>query len=117
MGAGAGGGGVQNIPKGGMRQIHFCGANLVKTHRVLFLQRAARRDKRKRRHLSVLETNLYAGLVNTARISSPERRNPDYVFDTANPANPHRDPTPPHLPHLAAVSASTSLARADQAAC
>lgn len=82
-------GGIQNIPKGGMRKINFCGANLVKTHRFLFLQRAVRKDKRKRRHLSVLETNLHAGLVNTARISSPKRRNPDYVFDTANPANPH----------------------------
>lgn len=41
------------------------------------------------------------------------RRNPDYVFDTPNPADP-RFKT--HIPS-SAVSASTSLTRADQGGC
>lgn len=48
-----------------------------------------RKRKRRQKHLSNLETNLLTGLVNRAGISNLKERNPDYVFDTANPADSH----------------------------
>lgn len=99
---------IQNFPKRGERKIQILRWQLGNDSDISLSATSCEKERK--------ETNLHGALVNRARISSLERRNLDYVFDTANPAI-HTD-TQPHLPPTTvAVSASQSLTCADQAAC